>query len=124
MITKQTLYNQLRISTSNALIVFLVFRFNTTSDSIQLRMSNQAAWITEAKAKPLKVDSADMWKPGPGEVLVKNSAWAVNPVDWIIQDMGLIIQKYPNVLGMDSAGEIHEVGEGVTHLKKGQRVMA
>ncbi len=65
-----------------------------------------------------------MWKPGPGEVLVKNAAWAVNPVDWIIQDMGLIFKKYPNVLGVDSAGEIHEVGEGVTHLKKGQRVMA
>lgn len=87
-------------------------------------MSNQAAWITEAKANPLKVDSADMWEPGPGEVLIKNTAWAVNPVDWKIQDLGMIVQKYPNILGEDSAGEIHEVGEGVTHLKKGQRVMA
>lgn len=65
-----------------------------------------------------------MWKPGPGEVLVKNAAWAVNPVDWKIQEMGMFIEKYPNILGADSAGEIHGIGEGVTHLKKGQRVMA
>lgn len=87
-------------------------------------MSNQAAWIMEAKAKPLKVDTAEMWKPGPGEVLVKNAAWAVNPVDWKIQEMGMFMEKYPNIPGVDSAGEIYEVGEGVTQIKKGQRVMA
>lgn len=87
-------------------------------------MSNQAAWIIKAKAKPLEVDFAEMWKPGPGEVLVKNSAWAVNPVDWKIQDTGTYVQKYPNILGEDSAGEIDAVGEGITHLKIGQRVMA
>jgi len=42
-------------------------------------MSNQAAWLTEAKAKPLKVDEAEMWKPAEGEILVKNEAWAINP---------------------------------------------
>lgn len=86
-------------------------------------MPNQASWITAAKAKPLKVDNADMWKPGPNEVLIKNAAWAVNPVDWKIQDSGYYIQKYPNILGEDSAGEIYEVGSNVTNLKKGQRVM-
>ena len=34
------------------------------------------------------------------------------------------MQNYPNVLGSDIAGEVHEVGEGVTRLKKGDRVMA
>jgi len=87
-------------------------------------MSNQAAWITEAKANPLEVKAADLWKAGPGEVLIKNAAWAVNPVDWKVQDYGVIFQKYPNILGEDSAGEIYEVGEGVTSLKKGQRVLA
>lgn len=33
------------------------------------------------------------------------------------------MQKYPNVLGTDVAGEVHEVGEGVTHVKKGDRVL-
>lgn len=31
---------------------------------------------------------------------------------------------YPNILGSDLAGIIEEVGEGITHLKKGDRVMA
>jgi len=33
------------------------------------------------------------------------------------------VQKYPNVLGTDVAGEIVEIGEGVTRLRKGQRVI-
>jgi len=33
------------------------------------------------------------------------------------------LQKYPNVCGTDVAGEIYEVGEGVSHLKKGDRVL-
>lgn len=60
---------------------------------------------------------------GKGEVVVKNYAVAVNPVDWKIQDYGVFLQKYPNVLGTDVAGEIYEVGEGVTHVKKGDRVL-
>lgn len=48
-------------------------------------MSNEAAWITEKQAKPLKVDKADKWKPGPHELLIKNHAFAINPVDWKIQ---------------------------------------
>ncbi|KAF2027566.1 GroES-like protein [Setomelanomma holmii] len=86
-------------------------------------MSNQAAWITEAKAKPLQVKEAPMPKAGKGEVVVKNHAVAVNPVDWKIQDYGIFLQKYPNICGTDVAGEVHEVGEGVTHVKKGDRVL-
>lgn len=37
--------------------------------------------------------------------------------------IGLFLQKYPYVLGTDVAGEVHEVGEGVTHVKKGDRVL-
>lgn len=36
---------------------------------------------------------------------------------------GIFLQKYPNVLGTDVAGEVYEVGEGVTHVKKGDRVL-
>jgi NADPH:quinone reductase-like Zn-dependent oxidoreductase len=40
-----------------------------------------------------------------------------------IQDYGIALQKYPNICGEDVAGEVHEVGEGVTHFKKGDRVI-
>jgi NADPH:quinone reductase-like Zn-dependent oxidoreductase len=38
--------------------------------------------------------------------------------------LGIFVQSYPNVLGSDIAGEVHKIGEDVTHLKKGDRVMA
>lgn len=34
------------------------------------------------------------------------------------------MEKYPNVLGEDVAGEVAEVGEGVTRFKKGDRVIS
>ena len=46
---------------------------------------NQAAWITAAKARPLKVDKGPEVKAGPGEIVIKNGAIAINPVDWKIQ---------------------------------------
>ncbi|KAL7776318.1 hypothetical protein CFE70_006734 [Pyrenophora teres f. teres 0-1] len=85
-------------------------------------MSNQAAWIPEAKGK-LQVKEAPMPKADKGEVVIKNHAVAVNPVDWKIQDYGLFLQKYPYICGTDVAGEVHEVGEGVTHVKPGDRVL-
>jgi NADPH:quinone reductase-like Zn-dependent oxidoreductase len=47
-------------------------------------MSNQAAWIKEPKGK-LQVDVAPEYEPKAGEVLIKNGALAINPVDWKIQ---------------------------------------
>jgi NADPH:quinone reductase-like Zn-dependent oxidoreductase len=44
-------------------------------------MSNQAAWITKPKGNPLEVKEAPMPTAGKGEVVIKNHAVAVNPVD-------------------------------------------
>jgi NADPH:quinone reductase-like Zn-dependent oxidoreductase len=63
--------------------------------------------------------------PGPDEVVVKNRAVAVNPVDWKIQAAGgAWLKLWPIVLGTDIAGELHEVGSNVTKFKKGDRVLA
>jgi len=40
-----------------------------------------------------------------------------------IQALGIIIEKYPYIPGCDVAGEVYEVGPGVTNFKKGDRVM-
>ena len=45
------------------------------------KMSNKAAYIVEAKANPLEVRDAPLPSAGKGEVVVKNQAAAVNPVD-------------------------------------------
>lgn len=82
---------------------------------------NQAAWL-DAKATRLRVGDAPMPTPGPGEVVIKNHAIAINPLDWHMQDAGIFVKQWPAILGCDVAGETYEVGEGVTDFKKGDRV--
>jgi hypothetical protein len=78
----------------------------------------------DGKDKKLAVRDAPMPTAGAGRVVIQNHAVAVNPVDWKVQDYGAFVKEWPIVLGEDYAGEIVEVGEGVTHLKKGDRVTA
>lgn len=87
-------------------------------------MNNKAAWILEFKGRPLKIDSAPYTKPGPGQLVIKNAAFAINPVDWKVQENGFLMQKFPNILGSDVAGHVQEVGEGVTRFKPGDRVIS
>ncbi len=59
--------------------------------------------------------------------MVANRAVAVNPVDWIVQDIGRLIFtwiKPPFVLGSDLAGEVVQVGSAVTRFCVGDRVLA
>jgi len=42
--------------------------------------SNQAAWLDGAE-KALRIESAEVPKPGSDEIVVKNAAIAINPVD-------------------------------------------
>lgn len=62
-------------------------------------------------------------EPGPGEVLVKNLAIAVNPVDAKIRAAGRWAGvEPPFVLGYDAAGVVAKVGPGVRDLKEGDEV--
>ncbi|KAE8334261.1 hypothetical protein BDV24DRAFT_170376 [Aspergillus arachidicola] len=85
---------------------------------------NRAAWIMSSKSKPFLVDQAPLYRPGRGEILIRNHVVAVNPVDWKIQDSGRYLSTYPFILGRDTAGIVEDVGEGVTRFLKGQRVIA
>lgn len=85
--------------------------------------TNQAAWLRNLN-EPLQVGPAESGKPGPGEILVENHAVAVNPVDWMMQYGAYPTGFLPNVLGNDIAGEVVDVGEGVSDFSKGQRVLA
>lgn len=66
---------------------------------------------------------------GPGEVRLQVRAATVNPTDTYIRSGALAdrlaeVAPPPYVPGMDAAGVIDEVGEGVTELAVGDRVMA
>ena len=87
--------------------------------------TNTAAWLVTKQTK-LEVKSAPYPHPREGEIVIKNHAVAINPIDWIIQVAGSIVFswiKYPFVLGSDLAGEVIEVGKGVTRFSVGDRVL-
>ncbi|MFO7587276.1 MAG: NAD(P)-dependent alcohol dehydrogenase [Gemmatimonadota bacterium] len=75
------------------------------------------------------VQELDRPGPGPGEVLVRVRAAAMNPVDSKIRSgqFRLVFRLIhgvapPFVLGFDFAGEVVETGEGVAGFEPGQRV--
>ena len=63
----------------------------------------------------------DLPAPGPGEVLVEHTAVGLNMID-IYHRSGLYPIALPSGLGVEAAGRIVAVGEGVTALKAGNRV--
>jgi NADPH:quinone reductase-like Zn-dependent oxidoreductase len=63
-------------------------------------------------------------EPGPGEVLVRVRACALNHLDvWVRKGLNDPATFMPHICGSDVAGEVAEVGVGVTSLKAGQRVV-
>ncbi|MCJ1475381.1 hypothetical protein MMC13_004043 [Lambiella insularis] len=88
---------------------------------------NSAAWVPAIKPKtsPLEVKSAPYTAPGENQIVVKNNAIAVNPVDYVAKESDMIYGwlKYPFILGTDVAGEVVEVGKGVTRFQVGDRVV-
>ncbi|KAK3678844.1 hypothetical protein LTR78_001297 [Recurvomyces mirabilis] len=83
--------------------------------------SNQSAFV-DGKDLPLRIAASSIPEPGPNDIIVKNHAVAVNTID-PAQASGFNVKKFPTVLGMDLAGEVHEVGSSVTKFKKGDRVI-
>ncbi len=68
----------------------------------------------------LKLEDRPLGAPGPGEVLIRHEVCGLNFID-IYQRTGLYPMDLPAALGMEAAGVIEAVGEGVTHLKPGDR---
>ena len=58
--------------------------------------------------------------PGPGEIRIRHHAIGLNFID-VYQRSGLYALPLPLQLGMEAAGVVEAVGEGVTHLQVGDR---
>lgn len=87
--------------------------------------ADEALWLLSPKGR-FEVRSAPRPTAGPGEVVVRVRAVAVNPVDAITGPLRRIVTpwlRYPTVLGTDVAGEVVEVGDGVTRVRPGDRVL-
>lgn len=59
-------------------------------------------------------------EPGPGEIRIRHHACGLNYID-VYQRTGLYPNALPLTLGMEGAGVVEAVGEGVTHLAPGDR---
>ena len=80
------------------------------------------AIIIEAHGGPevLKLVHRPVGEPGPGEIRIRHKAIGLNFID-CYQRSGLYPMTMPAALGREAAGIVEAVGEGVTHLKVGDR---
>lgn len=68
----------------------------------------------------MQLDEVQVGEPGPGEIRIRHHACGLNFID-VYQRTGLYANPLPLALGMEGAGVVEAVGEGVTHLKVGDR---
>lgn len=74
----------------------------------------------------LEVKDAQSAQPGPGQLLVRNHAVALQPLDakMLLAGYGPAASlQYPAVLGTSGAGIVEAVGEGVSGIEAGDRVV-
>ncbi|KZV67572.1 GroES-like protein [Peniophora sp. CONT] len=75
------------------------------------------------KGGRMELGLRDTPTPGAGQVLVRNIAVALNPVDAYIQSMGLGIEnRLPALAGCDGAGEVYKLGADVHGWSVGDKV--
>jgi NADPH2:quinone reductase len=69
----------------------------------------------------MELVEVDLPPPAPGEVRMRHEAIGLNYID-VYHRTGLYPQPLPGALGVEGAGVVEEVGEGVTDLQVGDRV--
>jgi NADPH:quinone reductase-like Zn-dependent oxidoreductase len=85
--------------------------------------SMQAA-VLESYDAPFRISAVSRPKPSEGQVLIRVRASAVNPLDLKIQkgEAAHARQPLPAILGIDLAGVVESVGNGVTQFGRGDEV--
>lgn len=68
----------------------------------------------------LQLVDVQVGEPGPGEIRIRHKAVGLNFID-VYQRDGLYALPMPLQLGMEASGIVEAVGEGVKHLKAGDR---
>ncbi|KAK4499601.1 hypothetical protein PRZ48_010119 [Zasmidium cellare] len=85
--------------------------------------TNTAAWLPSPKAHPFEIKPAPMWEPRGTEILIRNKAIAINPIDAGLQKAAFMPMPYPAIIGHDVAGEVVALGPEHKRFKKGDRVL-
>ncbi len=74
----------------------------------------------------LQWDTIEVGKPAAGQVRLRQTSCGLNFIDIYLRDGTYPVAEYPAILGMEAAGVVEELGEGVAEmnldLKIGDRV--
>jgi len=68
----------------------------------------------------MQLADVEVGDPGLGEIRIRHAACGLNFID-VYQRTGMYANPLPLTLGMEGAGTVEAVGEGVTHLAPGDR---
>jgi NADPH2:quinone reductase len=68
----------------------------------------------------MEIVDVQVGNPGPGEIRIRHHAVGLNFID-VYQRTGLYQMPMPLTMGMEAAGVVEAVGDGVKHLKAGDR---
>jgi len=70
----------------------------------------------------LRLETIDPGRPGPGEVLLRQTAIGLNFIDTYHRSGLYPLPALPHGIGQEAAGVVEETGPGVTGIDKGMRV--
>lgn len=70
----------------------------------------------------LRYEDVEVGKPGPGQVRLRQTAIGINYIDTYHRTGLYKLPSLPAVIGVEGAGVVTDVGEGVSDLKVGDRV--
>ena len=90
---------------------------------MSIKQSTSLSVVIDEHGGPevLKLRQVPLGDPGPGEVRIRQHACGLNFID-VYQRTGLYPNALPLQLGMEAAGVVEAVGQGVDHLSAGDRV--
>ena len=99
-----------------------------STDSITETSMRRVVYDRFGDAEVLQLETVELVEPGADGVLVRVAGAGLNPIDWKTRKgLGFAARQIENSLpwtpGYDAAGEVIAVGDNVTTLAPGDKVM-
>jgi NADPH2:quinone reductase len=86
-------------------------------------MQTQAILLRETGGpEQLRLENVTVGDPGPGQLLIRHTAIAVNYHDTYVRSGLYNTLPLPGIPGLEAAGVVEQVGAGVTQFRPGERI--